>query len=110
MSTHKESGKPLNEIVNEVEEFDSPEIFVNMEKRTLERRTVRRSRSVPTIYSTTEISKISCAAGEHIYYMFNRNTWDAACMKCTKHKFLDPLSQTIRNGHIVNRATGDILD
>lgn len=107
---HKESGRPLNEIVEEQEGYDAPEIHINSENQTLERRMVRRTRTTRSIYSEAKDSLLSCPDGEHIWYMHNRSTFDAGCMKCSKHRFLNPTNHTIREGHIVDRKTGVILD
>lgn len=69
-------------------------------------KTVTEKVKVKTIYTKKELYSNICANYAHDWIVPNKHDWTAVCTKCPKRLYLDPLTQTVRDGKIVNRITG----
>lgn len=67
-------------------------------------------KTVKTMYSRVPETKLSCATGTHKWFMEDKHKGVAGCKKCIKHRFLRPIYEFIKDGHICDRDTLEILD
>ena len=69
-------------------------------------KTVTEKVKVKTIYTQKKLYSNICADYAHDWIVPDKHNWTAVCKNCPKRLFLDPLTQTVKEGKIVNRLTG----
>lgn len=65
---------------------------------------------IKTIYSKVEPKKMSCADRQHFWVMTDKHRHIASCRNCTKNRFLRAVYEAIKEGHIIDRETGILID
>lgn len=108
--TEQKFDKPLNEWTTEDVEVpiiqvktDDDGKIVGVEKKT-------ETRQVKTMYSEVKPQKFECAKGSHDWFMSDRHKHIASCRNCPKNRFLRAVYETIKNGKIVDRDSGIVID
>lgn len=107
----KTFDKPLDQIVNEEREVERLSFEIDPDTGSVTPKTVTQTIVEPTIYTRAKKRFFSCADGKHSWFMADRHRHIAKCRKCSKHRFLRaPYERINKDGHIVDRDTGDIID
>lgn len=101
-------NKPTDQWIDETREIEH-EVYVFEDGKPQKKR-IKETIHEKVKYIKAERKKFVCASGQHDYFMMDRNKHVARCNKCSKHKFLFASSQTIKNGRIVDRFTGQVFD
>lgn len=101
---------PLDKKIEEKEEIEivTPKIDPKTQKVEFEKE--KKEVIYTTTYTIPIEKKLSCKKGEHEFYIKNPHNWVASCKKCYKNIYLNPLNMTIKNGKIVKRDTGDLIE
>lgn len=68
------------------------------------------TKTVKTMYSHIPETKLSCATGTHQWFMEDKHKGVAGCKQCLKHRFLRPVYEYLKDGHIYHRDTHELLD
>jgi hypothetical protein len=111
MNEERKFDKPVDQWTDEQREIERTYIDFDSKtgKLTLDRK--KTIEKVPTLYTRMgDLQGVSCADGQHTWYMEDRHKHIAACHKCTKHRFLRAVYETIVDGHIIDRDTKEIID
>lgn len=105
----KKFDKPLGEIVTEYREVEQSAYVVDKDGQIREEKIKRR---IPeqVIYTKAKPKFFTCKSGEHVWEMIDRHQYLASCRNCPKHRYLRADRETIKDGHIVERETGRVID
>lgn len=102
-------NKPLDEWVEEEVKVPSYEVKFDKGKPThIEETEV--TRKIKTIYTKVVPVKMSCKDMKHNWYMLDKRKHIAACTNCIKHRYLRAIYETIKDGKIIDRDTGEQFD
>lgn len=101
-----EFTKPLDTPIDEEVEVDRLQFELSPDRKSATGRTVKEKVTVKTIYSKKKLYSNICADFNHNWTVPNTNDWVAVCIQCPKRVYLDPLTQTVREGKIINRSSG----
>lgn len=106
--------KPLDTDITETVEVERPAVVPTKDTDAngnprFEIKTVKDKIEVTTRYTRVTPQFFSCKVGEHKWLM-DLHTHVAKCQLCTKARFLRAVYETIREGHIVDRDTGQLID
>jgi hypothetical protein len=99
-------SKPLDTPIDEEVEVDRMQFELSPDGKSATAKKVKEKVLVKTIYSRKNHYANICSEYNHDWIVPNPRKWVAVCTRCIKRVYLDPLSQTVRDGKIVNRETG----
>jgi len=102
----------LNEEIEEEIEVDQMIPILSEDKKNATYEMGKVKTKIKTIYTKTEEEKFMCGKGEHKWEMADRHKYIAKCLnnKCIKRRILNPTIHTIKEGHIINRTTKELID
>lgn len=109
----KEFDKPFNTPIEETVEVErmEPKVTIEDGKVTgVDFEKVKVKETYKTTYHKLTPTSISCENMHHEWYMADTSRYIASCSKCTKNRFLTPVSHMIKDGRICDRETGRILE
>ena len=104
--SEKEFDKPLDVPVEEEVEVERMQFELSPDRKSAVGRTVKEKVKVKTIYSRKKLYSNICSDFNHNWIVPDPHKWVAVCTNCPKRVYLDPLTQTVRDGMVVNRSTG----
>ena len=102
--------KPLNQVVTEYQEVERNAFEVNGETGEVNIRRVKDRVPIKSIYTKATPQTFTCGKGKHSWIMIDRHKHLAKCQNGVQHRFLRAVWETIKDGHIVDRETGQIID
>lgn len=109
----KEFPKPFDTPIQEEVETEHIEPKVTIEDGKVTNVTYEKTKlkeTYTTTYHRLVPSVISCEDKKHEWYMTDTGKYIASCSKCTKNRFLLPIRHMLKEGHICDRNTGEILE
>lgn len=111
MSEGPRPERPItDEWIDEPKEIEHNVVEFNPKTGQISHKKEKTIEKIPTRYASSSESIITCAVGDHEWFMEDRHRHVAACTKCPKHRFLRAVYERIENGHIYDRDTGTLID
>lgn len=107
--TQNEFTKPTDEWIEEPKEVEYEAVVIGEDGKPKKEK-VKYIEYEKVKYIKAPKAFFSCANGKHNYFMFDRERHIAKCKNCSRHKFLFASSQTIKDGKIVDRFSGQVFD
>ena len=106
----KKFDKPLDTWIEEEKEI--PVFMPQVDKRGNLTGLKQGKRKIieKTMYQRVTPVKFDCGYGNHNYSMKDIHRYIASCSKCMKNKFLRPGIEDLKEGHIIDAGSGEILD
>lgn len=93
---------PIDEEM-EVERF---QLELSPDRKSVTSRAVKETVKVKTIYSKKKLYSSICPNYHHNFIVPSIHDWTAVCTQCPKRFYLNPMSETVRDGKIVSRKSG----
>lgn len=103
-------NKPLDTEIMEPTEIEEDVLHFDPKTHMVSRKKVKSTIFVRTKYHKAVVSKLLCKPKTHFYEMTDIHTYLAKCINCKKRRFMNAAYETIKEGHIIDRATKKILD
>lgn len=102
----KEFDKPLDTPIDEEVEVERIGFELSPDGKSATAKRVKDKVKVKTVYSKKELYSNICSDYNHSWTVPNIHNWVAVCTQCPKRVYLNPLTQTVKDGKIINRSTG----
>lgn len=100
-----EFTKPLDTPIDEEVSVERLQFDISPDGRSASAKTVTEKVKVKTIYSRKQLYSNICSDFKHNWTVPDIHNWLAVCTQCPKRVWLDPLTQTVVDGKIINRST-----
>ena len=110
MKDVKDFDKPLNTPIVEKEEIEVTTPVVNPVTKQVTFEKTKQEVETETTYHHVRADKVSCEKGKHEWFMKDPHKYVVSCPNCMRNRSISPLTQTIKDGHIVLRKSGKIID
>lgn len=104
------SQPPLDTWIEEEVEIPSFETEVDKRGNVVSVKPSTRKGTVKTIYSNPTPEKLSCPVGKHDYRITDKHKHIASCPNCMKNRYIRPVFENIRDGHIYSLDSGELID
>lgn len=110
MGELKDFPHPLDTPLISEEEIDVmvPVVDKDSKQPTYEKR--KQKVYFETTYHAPKAQTLSCEKGKHEFYLKDPTKYVASCHNCMKNRFISPIHNTLKDGHIIERSTGRILE
>lgn len=110
MGDLKDFPYPLNTPLEQEEEVERVLPVIDPVTKRVTAEVVKEKIRTTTTYHHSTPEQLSCGKGKHSYRLKDPAKYVASCPNCMRNRIINPITTTIRQGHLILRSTGEIQE